>query len=101
MMNLVLIKWNGVSHFDGHLPNVYVDIQGAECRHKLSIEIGDGARGQGDRFGSGLGGANEQLVLEKIELDFEIPIFVRNNRSSEPTRTYVERHVPPMIGSGR
>src|SRR5580704_975647 len=93
----VLIERNRIRDFDRHLPDFHGNPKRPQCSHEIAVKPGNRLRRQGERHGSIITGSNDQLVMEEIELYFEIAPRVRNGRRSQPRSIHVEGHPPPMI----
>src|SRR5439155_22348094 len=64
---------------------------------QAAVEAGNGLASQWPRYARTFAGADVQLVLLKIELNFEDARRVRHRSRRQPTAVDVQRDMPPMI----
>src|SRR6202011_2997605 len=98
-MFCIPVESDRVRNLDRHLPDSYVNVERFQTLHELSVKVGDRSRHQRNYPFRVLARANEQLVMDEIELNLKHPLLVGNRRSCKPKRSYVERYFPPMINS--
>ena len=96
-MGAVLVEWNGVGDFDGHLPDLHVNVRGLQQSHELLIKIGDRTRGERDGFLDSVAGFEDEAVLQEVEPDLEGTIAIRDLGRGEAASAYVQRDIPPVV----
>ncbi len=75
-----------------------VDAELVEDLMKARIEVGDGdAVGQVERAGAAVVGANEQRVVDEVEVDLECRVLVVEPPRRQAAHVDVERCVPPVV----
>ena len=62
-----------------------------------AVEVRHGLRHERERFPLAVAGADEQPMIDKIEVDLERAFSVRNGRGPEPARRDVQDDLPPVV----
>src|ERR1022692_3640041 len=93
----IALKAHRVRHLAGHRPDFYLDAKRSQGRHELRIELGDRLRLKLHRPRRAPARLDDQLVLDKIELNLENPVSIRNRGGSQPPRVNIKRNPPPVV----
>src|SRR6266436_2266621 len=93
----ILIERDRVGNLDRHLPDLHRNPQRSQSRHELAIKIGHRTRRQCQPKDGIVAGSNDELMMDEIKLNLEIPSRVRNCRGRQAQSVHIERHAPPMI----
>ena len=86
-----------VADFAGHRPDVDVDVEAAQTRHELRIEIGNRHRRKREAFDPAVAGRNTKEMIDEVEDNIEAAPIINIRRCDQAARIQMERHIPPMI----
>src|SRR5580700_6845834 len=93
----ILLEAHRIRHLAGHRPDFYLDSERPQCRHELSIELGHRSRLQFHCLRRAPTRLDDQLMLDEIELNLEIPVSIRNRRRRQAARVDIESDLPPVV----
>ncbi len=82
-------------------PDGDLQVEFAQRRHGLAVELGDRFRRQGDPPLVAAAGPDVQLVFAEVELDVERTPVVRDQRGGQAACGDVERDLPPVVDHRR
>ena len=87
---------DGVGELDGRGVDVDVDAEVGEGLLEFGVEVGDRLRAQWLVGAEAGAGAEEELVVDEVEFDFEEVAAVGHGGGAEAARADVEWDVPPV-----
>ena len=96
-VNLILAEADRVGNLVGKLVDADVDAKFRKRAHDVRIEIGHAPRVEPDRLFAAVAGRAAQHVVEKVEVELEAAIAIRNCRRGQAARRYIENDVPGMV----
>src|SRR6185437_9309413 len=88
----VLLEGNRVGYLARFAVNFQLNAQRRQPRHEAAVELGYRHRPERQLVHLAVAGRNYELVINKIELDFEGSFFKWNRRRGKAARTDVKRH---------
>ena len=97
MVNGVEVEANGRRDFNWHRPDFHVEFHRVERGHHLAVKIGDGLRTERQGSSVVVRGADDELVIDEIELNAEGTITVRERARGETAGRYLHSNAPGMI----
>jgi hypothetical protein len=100
-MRAILVERRRVGQLVRLLDDVDVEVERAERREDLVVEVGDGHGPHRDGPDGALARRHDDAMVDEVEVDLEAPGTVRDRRRRETARGHVERHVPRVVDPRR
>ena len=100
-MHLVFVERNRIGNFVRQVVDLHGQLELIERAHHCFVEVGDTLRPELDCFDRAIVFQNEQIVIDKIEIDLERVVRVRDWRRAKAARSQIKCDVPGMIDPRR
>jgi hypothetical protein len=97
MMDRVVLEADWRWNFDRHRPDLYGQPHRLQGRHDLTIEIGDGSWHELHGANFPIAGADDQVVVDEIELERERSSAVRERACGEASSRDLKGDSPGVV----
>src|SRR5262249_48184441 len=96
-MRVIVCEGDGVRHLIRDGVDDHLDAESMYDGHKFLVEICHRAWCERHGLSDPLARADEEAVINEVEINREGPTAIRDRGRREATGGHIERHVPPVV----